>query len=213
MWLLRSAPVALALAGAACGYLTLFGPLVLIPQLLGHGLGEVRTGLLLSALPIGFGVAALCGDAVLPKAWGNRQRGFAGASLTCAVMMSAVFLPVRPALVVPQLALAGLGLGIFIPANNTLIMSTTGDSSASLLGGLVNMARGIGTTLGISLMALALHLGNPDKSGHGYAEATQARPAFIVLAVVSAAAAAIALTGRAGAGWAFQGGGPSGAHR
>ncbi len=210
VWLLRSAPVALALAGAACGYLTLFGPLVLIPQLLGHGLGVVRTGLLLSALPIGFGVAALFGDKVLPRAWGNRPRGFAGASLTCAVMVAAIFLPVRPVLVVPQLALAGLGLGIFVPANNTLIMRATADSSASLLGGLVNMARGIGTTLGISLMALAWHLGNQDKSGHGYAEATQARPAYIVLAVVSAAAAAIALTGRAGtgAGWRSMGGGP-----
>ena len=59
---------------------------------------------------------------------------------------------------------------------------------------LVSMARGIGTTLGISLMALALHLGGADR---GYAESTQARPAFIVLAVVSAAAAAIALAGRA----------------
>ena len=56
------------------------------------------------------------------------------------------------------------------------------------------MARGIGTTLGISLMALALHLGGADR---GYAESPQARPAFIVLAVVSAAAAAIALAGRA----------------
>ena len=34
VWLLRSRPLALALAGAACGYLTLFGPLVLIPQVL-----------------------------------------------------------------------------------------------------------------------------------------------------------------------------------
>ena len=34
VWLLRSAPLALGLAGAACGYLVLFGPLVLIPQLL-----------------------------------------------------------------------------------------------------------------------------------------------------------------------------------
>ena len=41
---------------------------------------------------------------------------------------------------------------------------------------------------------LALHLGGADR---GYAESTQARPAFIVLAVVSAAAAAIALAGRA----------------
>ncbi len=76
-------------------------------------------------------------------------------------------------------------------------MRSTADSSASLLGGLVSMARGIGTTLGISLMALALHLGaGHPGAGHGYAGSTQARPAFIVLAVVSAAAAAIALATR-----------------
>ncbi len=76
-------------------------------------------------------------------------------------------------------------------------MRSAADSSASLLGGLINMARGIGTTLGISLMALALHLANPHDSGHGYAEATQARLAFVVLAVVPAAAATIALASRA----------------
>jgi MFS family permease len=202
VWLLRSASVAFALIGAACGYLTLFGPLVLIPQLLGHGPGgEARTGLLLSALPVGFGVAALFGDAVLPKAWGDRRRGFAGATLTCAAMCAAIFLPVTQTTVVAELALAGLGLGIFIPANNTVIMRAAADSSASLLGGLVNMARGIGTTLGISLIALALHLGSLDKSGHGYAESAQARPAFILLTVTSAVAAAIALASRAqGAG-------------
>jgi MFS family permease len=138
----------------------------------------------------------LFGDAVLPKTWSNSQRGFAGAALTCAVMVSAAFVPVTGTTVVPQLALAGLGLGIFVPANNTVIMRAAAGPSASLLGGLVNMARGIGTTLGISLMALALHVGNPDKSGHGYAGTAQARPAFIVLAVVCAGAAAIALASR-----------------
>ena len=112
-------------------------------------------------------------------------------------MCASIFLPVTVGTVVPQLALAGLGLGIFVPANNTVIMRSTADSSASLLGGLVSMARGIGTTLGISLMALALHLGaGHPGAGHGYAGSTQARPAFIVLAVVSAAAAAIALAAR-----------------
>jgi len=53
---------------------------------------------------------------------------------------------------------AGLGLGIFVPANNTIIMRSTAGSSASLLGGLINMARGIGTAFGICLMALALEL-------------------------------------------------------
>jgi hypothetical protein len=109
-------------------------------------------------------------------------------------MGASVFVPVTVQTVVPQLALAGLGLGLFVPANNTVIMRSTADSSASLLGGLVSMARGIGTTLGISLMAFALHLGG---AGHGYAGSTQARPAFIVLAAAAATAAAIALAGRA----------------
>ena len=199
VWLLRSRPLALALAGAACGYLTLFGPLVLIPQVLGHT--STARALLLSALPLGFGLAALLGDLVLPKVWGDRRRGFAGALLTCTVMCAATVVPVTQATVAVQLALAGLGLGIFVPANNTVIMRTTADSSASLVGGLVSMARGIGTTFGISLMALALHMGTQSSQAgnHGYATqpgypgAEQARPAFIVLAVAAATAAAIAL--------------------
>jgi hypothetical protein len=218
VWLLRSRPLALALGGAACGYFVLFGPLVLIPQVLAHGPGtEARTGLLLSALPLGFGLAALSGDLVLPRAWGDRRRGFAGALLACAVMVVAAAAPVTRATVVPELALAGLGLGVFVPANNTVIMRSTADSSASLVGGLVSMARGIGTTLGISLMALALHLGSlsSQAGNHGYAGAEQARPAFLVLAVVAAAAAAIALAagagrtgGSSGAGRVSQGGEP-----
>ncbi len=199
VWLLRSRTLALALAGAACGYLTLFGPLVLVPQVLGHGLGSAaRAGLLLSALPLGFGLAALAGDAVLPKGWSDSRRGFAGALLTCAVMASSIVMPLTEATVVPRLALAGLGLGIFVPANNTVIMRSVADSSASLVGGLVSMARGIGTTLGISLVALALHLGTSSyQAGNsGYARAEQARPAFIVLAAIAATAAAIALASR-----------------
>jgi MFS family permease len=170
---------------------------VLIPQVISHAPGsEARTGLLLSALPLGFGLAALFGDAMLPEAWGDGRRGFAGALLTCAVMVTSIFMPVTAGTAVPMLALAGLGLGIFVPANNTVIMRSTADSSASLVGGLVSMARGIGTTLGISLMALALHLGSRASADAGYAGSTQARPAFIVLAVASAVAAAIALASR-----------------
>jgi hypothetical protein len=66
------------------------------------------------------------------------------------------------------------------------------------------MARGIGTTFGISLMALALHLGTQSYQAgnhgyaahHGYSGAEQARPAFVVLAVVAATAATIALASR-----------------
>ena len=96
--LLRSRPLAFGLAGAVCGYLALFGPLVLIPQVLARGPGDAaRTGLLLSALPVGFGLAALLGDLLLPKTWNDRRRSLAGALLTCAVMGASVVVPVtRP---------------------------------------------------------------------------------------------------------------------
>ncbi len=112
VWLLRSRPVALALAGAGCGYLALFGPLMLIPQVLSHDAGSAaRTGLVLSALPIGFGLAALLGDLVLPRRWGDGRRGLAGALLAGAAMVSAMVIPLNPATVVPPLALAGGGAG------------------------------------------------------------------------------------------------------
>src|SRR6478752_5420804 len=176
-----------------------FGPLALIPQVLASGPGgAARTGLLLSALPVGFGLAALLGDLLLPKTWNDRRRALAGALLTCAVMGASVVAPVNPATVVLQLALVGLGLGIFVPANNTMVMRGTADSSASLVGGLVSMARGIGTAFGISLMALAWHLGSHSypAGNPGYSGSEQARPAFAVLAVVAAMAAAIALASR-----------------
>ena len=161
--------------------------------------GAARTGLLLSALPVGFGLAALLGDLLLPKTWNDRRRSLVGALLTCAVMGASVLFPLTQATVVPQLALAGVGLGIFVPANNTVIMRGIADSSASLVGGLVSMARGIGTTFGISMMALAWHLGTQSSQAgnHGYSGSEQARPAFAVLAIVAAAAATIALASRA----------------
>ena len=104
--------VALGLAGAGCGYLALFGPLVLIPQVLSRDAGSAaRTGLVLSALPLGFGLAALLGDLVLPRGWGDRRRGLAGALLAGFAMAAAMVIPLNPATVVPQLALAGRGAG------------------------------------------------------------------------------------------------------
>jgi len=67
-----------------------------------------------------------------------------------------------------------------------------------LVGGLVSEARGIGTAFGISLMALAWHLGSHSNQvgNPGYSGSEQARPAFAVLAVVAATAAAVALASR-----------------
>ncbi|MFF0130339.1 hypothetical protein ACFYTG_32285 [Streptomyces mirabilis] len=66
------------------------------------------------------------------------------------------------------MALAGLGLGTFTPANNAMIMSAIPVRSSGTGGGLVNMTRGLGTALGVALVTLALHLaagGETDAGG------------------------------------------------
>jgi MFS family permease len=187
--LVRSSRITLGLAGALLGYLVLFGPLVLVPQLLaGHG-SVLRTGLMLSALPAGFGVAALTAEAVFPPGLRNRTRGSIGAAACAAVMVMLIFMSSSSIGIVLLLGLAGLSLGIFVPANNALIMRTGTASSAGTLGGLVNMARGIGTTLGIALVTLALHIG-----GSGTGRHPDGTLAFAVLAAAAACAAVIALT-------------------
>jgi hypothetical protein len=41
-----------------------------------------------------------------------------------------IFMPMSPSSIVPMLAMAGLGLGIFVPANNAVIMRTTAPGTA-----------------------------------------------------------------------------------
>jgi MFS family permease len=145
------------LAGALCTYLVLFGPLVLIPQVLtSHGGSVVHAGLLLSALPAGFGLAAVAGEKILPARWPDGRRCPAGGLLAsgCA---AALAIPGPDMVIATLLGLLGVGLGIYIPANNTAIMTAIPPRQAAAAGGMVNMARGLGTALGVAVVTLALH--------------------------------------------------------
>jgi hypothetical protein len=44
-----------------------------------------------------------------------------------------IFMPMSPSSIVPVLAMAGLGLGIFVPADNAVIISAARAGSASVL--------------------------------------------------------------------------------
>ncbi|MFC5720689.1 MFS transporter [Streptomyces gamaensis] len=158
--LLRVRPVPQGLLGALCGYLVLFGPLVLVPLVLTlRGASTLTAGLVLTALPAGFALAATCEDKVLPRALPERARCLAGA-LGCAGALAAMLAaPLTAAWTAPLLALLGLGLGLFTPANNALVMGAMPAGAAGTGGSLVNMARGLGTALGVALVALALYLG------------------------------------------------------
>lgn len=65
--LLRVRAVSSGLAAALCGYLVLFGPLVLVPQIVVRtGGSELLAGVVLTALPGGFALAATGAERVLP---------------------------------------------------------------------------------------------------------------------------------------------------
>ena len=163
--LLRSRQISTGLAGALGGYLVLFGPLVLIPVVLtARGASLTSAGLASSALPVGFAAAALAGERFLPADLSDRSRGLGGVGLACTGLIALAALPPDLLVIPPALALTGLGLGIFMPANNALVMSAIPTTAAGTGGGLVNMTRAMGTALGVALVTLALHVaGSSDR--------------------------------------------------
>jgi MFS family permease len=153
--LLRTRSVGIGLVGALCGYLVLFGPLVLVPIVLAHR-GPLTAGLVLTALPAGFAVAAILADRVLPARWTDRFRCTVGAVLSAVGL--ALVVPFGTAWLVAGLGVLGVGLGMFTPANNSMIMTSIPARAAGTGGGLVNLTRALGTALGVALVTLALHL-------------------------------------------------------
>jgi EmrB/QacA subfamily drug resistance transporter len=191
------------LVGALCAYLVLFGPLVLFPQVLtAHGGSVVRAGLILAALPAGFGLAAVAAERILPDRWPDRRRCIAGGVLaTCCA--AALAIPAPAAATVLWLGLLGAGLGAYIPANNTAIMAAVPPHRAAATGGMVNMARGLGTALGVAVVTLALHAAaRLDHPSAGPAAAMAALAAAALIATwAGRGAGAGRLGGPPGTGW------------
>ncbi|WP_256790016.1 MFS transporter [Frankia sp. AvcI1] len=157
--LLRAGALGFGLLGALCGYLILFGPLVLVPiVLVGHGISPLWAGLVLTALPAGFAIAASGAGAVLPGRWTDRRCCVVGAVTCMAALAAMLAAPLATPWLIPLLMMLGLGLGLYTPANNTMIMSGIPAHATGAGGGLVNMTRSLGTAIGVAMVTLALHL-------------------------------------------------------
>ncbi|MFD8705448.1 MFS transporter [Kitasatospora sp. NPDC059648] len=186
--LLRRGPIGPGLLAGLCGYLVLFGPLVLVPvELDRHGGSPLTAGLVLTALPVGFALAATTADRLLPHAWDDQRRSRYGAAGCIAALALLAAVPQHAAVLPYPLALLGLALGVFLPANNTLVMKAVPSRSAGTGGGMVNMTRGLGTATGVAAVTLALHLGGQD---------TGARLAILALLAFAAVALASTMTAR-----------------
>ena len=95
-----------------------------------------------------------------------------------------------------RLALLGVGLGTYIPANNSSVMAAVPVHQAAAAGGMVSMARGLGTALGVAVVTLTLHAAARLHAGSGPAAAMAVLAAVALLAT-----------------WAGRGGAASGARQ
>lgn len=127
------------LIGVLLTYAALFAPMTLLPFAMKQPLAHI--GLTVAALPLGFAIAAT----LLHKP--NVTTG-------ALLVATALILPVPQVL---QLITAGIGLGIIAPACTKRVMSALPEASAGVGSGLVNVARGLGTALGVAVASLLIH--------------------------------------------------------
>ncbi|MFI6843251.1 MFS transporter [Kitasatospora sp. NPDC050467] len=174
---------------ALIGYLLLFCPLVLGPVLLtGAGVPPARAGLVITLLPAAFALAATVGGGLLPRGWSDVARCRAGAAVAGAGLLLFAVVPAGggpsagPLLLAAPLVVAGCGLGLLLPANNALVMRAIPAECSAVGGGMVNMARSLGTALGTALPVLGVHLAGAASGGRA-----------VLLGLAAVAALAVAL--------------------
>jgi EmrB/QacA subfamily drug resistance transporter len=191
--LFRRTAFSAGIGSGLLSYFLLFGVLFVTPFFLEahHHLQPGAAGLALTTLPVGLAtVAPLAGRAA--DRLGARPLTVAGMLLSAVALVGLSVGRNQLWAVVVALGVAGLGLGLFTPANNAAIMGTVPSYQAGSAGGILNMTRGVGTALGVAVIALVYSAAAGPSgtlsiagSSRGFAVAAG------VLAVVAVAAAAV----------------------
>ncbi len=159
--LFRQRAFSAGIASGLLGYLVTFGTLLVMPYLLERGLGLATStaGLELMAMPLLLGaVAPLAGR--IGDAIGVRLLTSGGMVLVAAALFVLGGTAPSIAAVAVGLAVAGIGLGCFIPANNASVLATVPRDQSGEASGVVNVTRATGTSLGLALTGLVYVVGS-----------------------------------------------------
>lgn len=158
--LTRVAEFDAGIIAALLSYVILFGCLVAVPFFLVKELhvGPLQAGFELSALPVALAIVAPFGGAIRDRI-GPRVPTGLGMAVTAVGMGLLAASATRADLTVLALAVAGAGMGLFVAANNAATMFAAPAQRAGAAGGLLNMARGLGTALGVALTSLVFATG------------------------------------------------------
>ena len=173
--IVRRPALAIGLSTGLVSYLALFGILFAVPYYLSaEHVNEAWIGLQLAVLPFAIGVTAPIAGRLVDRVGDSTLT--AGGLLLAAAGMLEIALRHGTAGLLVGLALAGLGLGAFTPANNAAVMSASPPGHAGVVSGMLNMTRGLGTALGVALTATVFtalagvtgaNLPHASAAGHG----------------------------------------------
>jgi EmrB/QacA subfamily drug resistance transporter len=149
--LFRSVSFSAGVSSGLLSYLVTFGTMLVVPYFLQDlGMSAAQAGAALTVLPLTLGAAAPLAGRAADRV-GARPVTVGGMLLAGLGLgaLAVVHRPLGPLL--GELAVVGAGLGTFTPANNAAIMSSAPRSHSGVAGGILNMTRGLGTSLGVAL--------------------------------------------------------------
>jgi EmrB/QacA subfamily drug resistance transporter len=183
-------------------YAVLFGSLFLLPFYLERILGRTpaEAGVLLTPIPVALGVMAPLAGTITDR-FGSRLPTVIGMTLTAVALLALAVAPsIDLSSTLVLLGLLGVGLGLFTPPNNSAIMGTAPQNRLGVAGGILNMTRSLGTSLGVALTGALLAVLLSAQTGEHIAGTINAEPAalqvafhqtLLFLAAVSALASAL----------------------
>jgi len=172
-------------------YLVLFGVLFVFPLFLVEGLAltPAASGLVLTVLPAALGVVAPVAGRIADR-FGPTLPTASGMATTAVALGLAALVPLPVGGLGVALLVVGIGLGLFTPANNATVAAAGPPHHAGMVSAVLNMTRGLGTSLGVAVAAAAYTVGagqGSDASRSGF------HAAVTVLAVIAGAAALISI--------------------
>jgi EmrB/QacA subfamily drug resistance transporter len=191
--LFRRVPFSAGIASGLLSYLVLFGVLTVVPfylEIARHAT-PAAAGVQLLAVPLGLALAAPIAGRLADRI-GARPLTFGGMTATAAALAASALLHGQAGIFLLALAIAGIGLGAFTPPNNAAIMGSAPAHQSGMASGILNMTRGLGTSLGLALAGLAYTVGAGAGTASPAGAATGYDDAIFFLAAVAAAAALIA---------------------
>jgi len=186
--LFRQSRFSAGITSGLLSYLVMFGVLFLVPFYLERavGLGSGAAGLELMVMPLALGLTAPVAGRLADRT-GPRPLTVGGMACVAGGLLAMAALRPPTGLFVLLLAVVGVGMGAFTPPNNAAIMGSVPSDQAGVASGVLNMTRGMGTSLGLAVTGLVF-----DMTGGSSRVPGAVDHAFSVTAVLLAGIALLA---------------------